>query len=289
MKAVPFSSIISVVLTPLLVMTPLWAQSQDVTALRGSSAQPDALEIRVFNPDALKAAGANTKQTVTVMVTDSSGAAVSNAAVTCRLPDSGATGQFGDGSHATVTYTDPTGRANLEPIQWGGVPGSVPLRLTATKGTAHTGILLETSLTVPGQPSTPAAAVVAPPVTITPPVQLQPQTIAAAPVVSEPSVSVTKPKAQPGTLAKQNSPVTPASNGLTSASADSTVSVTHTSASDAPHTGSHTKWIVLAVVIAAAGAGGAFAMKGKGGSSSSSSSSSALSIGTPIVSVGSGH
>ncbi|MBV8897951.1 MAG: hypothetical protein JO051_15670, partial [Acidobacteriaceae bacterium] len=146
MKTFPFSSILSFLLIPALVMTPLWAQAPSADVVN-TGAAPDQLQIRVVNADALNggiAVGA--KQALSVEVTDAVGAPVANAAVTCRLPESGATGSFADGSHAAVAYTDAQGRAAIEAIQWGQEHGAVAIRLTATKGTVHTGILVEARL-----------------------------------------------------------------------------------------------------------------------------------------------
>jgi hypothetical protein len=294
MKASPFSSIISVVLSPVLIMAPLWAQTP---APVSTGAEPDALQVRLLNADEVPATlRPGAKQSLTMQVTDSSGAAVSNAAVTCRLPDNGATGTFADGSHAAVAYTDSQGRATIEALQWGEIPGSVAIRLTATKGTTHTGILVETNL---ARPSGKAQAVNAPAeARATPqhdetvvgvPYAAQAAPTAPQPAIAEPAVSVMKPadkpSRQPGQLAGQGPAANPGPNKLTPEAADPTVSVTHTSAAEAPHS-SHAKWFVVAGIVAAAGAGAAFAMKGKGSSSSSNNSNSSLSIGSPSISVG---
>lgn len=291
MNAFPFSSLISIVLSPLLVMAPLWAQTPTLPA-PNVSVQPDVLQLRILNADSLRADGhPNEKQSVAVEVTDSSGAAVANAAVTCRLPDSGATGTFGDGTHAAIAYTDAQGRTTIEGVQWSNVAGPVMLRVTAAKGTAHTGTLIEKTLVTATSDSagrTPVvttAAVSAQPesTVVVVPMPVSSQANPEQPVVSQPTVSVTKPLRQPGQLAGQPA-VNSKLNGAATNAADPTVSVTHTAAADAPHS-SHLKWIILAAVVAAAGAGAAFAMKGKS-SSSSSSTPSSVSIGAPTVSVG---
>ncbi|HZS57216.1 MAG TPA: hypothetical protein VFA65_22630 [Bryobacteraceae bacterium] len=295
MKAFSFSSIISVVLSSALTVAPVWAQAPSTVRVN-PTAEPYALQLRVVDNDGLQATlPIGSKQRVSVEVTDSSGAAVANAAVTCRLPDSGITGTFEDGTHAAVAYTDDHGRATINSIQWGSLPGSVAMRLTATKGTDHMGILVDITLTasagvqqavnISSQRTSPAnrsQTVVAVPYTVGAQANTQP-------VVAEPTVSVTKPMAksspQPGQTAKQTAAINPAPNPLTPGAADPTVSVTHTSAAAAPHS-SHAKWLIVAVVVAAAGAGAAFAMKGKGSSSSTSNTTSTLSIGNPTVSVG---
>lgn len=313
MKAFPFSSILSLILIPALVMTPMWAQAPSADGMK-TAAVPDELQIRVLNADGLNGGvPAGAKQTLAVQVTDATGAAVANAAVTCRLPDGGATGSFADGSHAAVVYTDAQGRATIDGLQWGREQGDVAIRLTANKGTDHTGILIETRLVVAvpakaaaaasaakiqpsvGQPVV-KQAVVAQPVVAQPVVAQATPSQPAQPVIAEPEVTVSKPSRQPGQTVQQaaiaqsgaNPAPNPGPNPLTPTAApttpDPTVSVSRTSASDAPHS-SHAKWYLLAAVAVAAGAGAAFAMKGKS-SSTSSSNTSSISIGSPSISVG---
>src|SRR5581483_1952628 len=189
MKAFPFCSISSVVLSSVLVMTPVWAQAPSIPGSASPDAQPDALQLRILNKDSLQAAVPGSRTSLNVEVTENSGALVPNAAVTCRLPDSGPTGTFGDGTHATVAYTDDQGHANIGGIQWANIPGSISIRLTATKGTAHTGILVETTLAV--SPAGQAAAG-DPPTPRQPVSQQRSQT-----VVAVPSAAETQPVAQP--------------------------------------------------------------------------------------------
>jgi hypothetical protein len=307
MKLFPYPSIFSIILIPALVMAPLWAQTP-ITDVAKTGAAPDVLQIRVLDVESLQTGvHSGAKQSFGIEVTDAGGATVANAAVTCRLPDSGPTGTFGDGSHAAVAYTDGQGRASIDGIQWSEGAGAVTIRLTATKGTAHTGILLETNLTaapVKTATVTPVAKVqqVIAPVNQAQPASTQPvaaqpviaQASPAQPIIAQPTVSVTKPSPgkQPGQVAQAakadpSSIPDPGPNRLTPATtptpADPPVSVTRTSAADAPHS-SRAKWYVLALVAVGAGAGAAFAMKGK--STSTSSNSASLSIGNPSISVG---
>jgi hypothetical protein len=272
-----------------VAMAPLWAQAPLPNSEKASP-EPEALHIRVVNADSLQSpAHSGAKQSLSIEVTDSSGAAVSSAAVTCRLPDSGATGTFGDGSHAAVAYTDDQGRAVMDAIQWGSAAGPVAIRLTATKGTAHTGILVEAVVAAAPLATAREASVPAPRETgvaaVAPAAQRQPAPD--PPVIGQTIVSVTRPVRQPGQIQQQAAAVGREPNKLTPEAADPSVSVTRTAAADAPHS-SHAKWFVLVGVIAAAGAGAAFAMKGKSGTSSTPSNPS-LSIGAPSISVGSGH
>ncbi len=103
----------------------------------------------------------------------------------------------------------------------------------------------------------------------------------------QPAVASDPAPPQPGQLSPGRQPAdttNPAATKTGATPADPTVSVTRTSAADAPHN-SHAKWYVLLAVIAAAGAGGAFAMKGKSNTAPAPASSS-ISIGAPTISVG---
>jgi hypothetical protein len=290
MKALPFSSYLAVVLCSALVSAPLYGQAPLPGAV-GISAAPDALHLRVVDSDTLQSnSRTGGKQAFSVEVTDSAGAPIPNAAVTCRLPDSGPTGTFADGTHATVAYTDASGRATVEPVQWGRVSGEVSVRVTATKGTVHTAILVQTVLTEAAPVSSASARVQSTPGESTTPIMPAASTPepspSTPPVITQPVVSVTKPAAksaqEPGQVAAKAATATP---GPLTPSIEPTVSVSRTSAADAPH-GSHVKWYVLALVGVAAGAGVAMAMRGHSSSTTTSTSTASVAIGTPTVSVG---
>ena len=289
MKALPYSSSLSVLLCSLLAIAPVYGQTP-IPSVVNVSAAPDALQLRVLDIDTLRSnSRVRSTQTFSVEVTDSAGTAVPNAAVTCRLPDGGPTGTFADGTHATVAYTDASGHATLEAVHWGEATGDVAMRLTATKGTVHTGILVQTVL-AEAAPVSGTMPIAHESTTITVPPVSESEAVPTAPAktVAEPVVSVTKPNAkplqQPGQVAAKTASENPEPDKLTPGIADPRVSVSHTSAADAPH-GSHAKWYVLALVGVAAGAGAAMAMRGHG-SSASTTPTASISIGTPTVSVG---
>jgi hypothetical protein len=208
-------------------------------------------------------------------VTDSRGAAVADAAIVLRLPDTDPTGSFADASHAAIAYTDQAGRATLAGIQWASTPGIVAIRATASKGTAHAGILIQETL-IPATLGVPTH-----PVQAAPPDALPPN-VSSLPLPSPPHVGVEpvsktiapgQPPAAAPSLAQSRPPVT----------AEPSVSVTSGAQGERKHS-SKTKWIILAAIAAAAGGAGV-AMSGKK-SSSSSSTAPGISIGPPSVSVG---
>ncbi len=271
MKSFSFSSFISAVLTPILVISPLYAQIPAPSASSPSDAIIQTLELHAVQSDGSGVpAGSSASKGFAVQVTDTAGASVGEAVVVFRLPDSGPTGTFADGSHSAVAYTDMNGRAEVSGIQWGETPGSAAIRVTATKGTSHAGILIEQTITTR---ETEAASNTAPPSPIASPARPQPQ----APGTP---MSATKVIVPPQQDLSAHAPSAPGSQ----AQQEPSVSVTKPPPGAATHSGSKAKWYILAAVAAGAGIG--LAMAGKGKSSSSSTPTSTLSIGSPSISIG---
>ena len=259
------SPLFSFILIPLLVTLPLSAQLPESSNAPGTSPAPEALQIRVLDANPVSTsvnsqAGAG----IAVEITDSDGAPVSEAAVVVRLPDAGPTGAFADGSHAAVAYTDHSGRAQIASLKWGDTPGVVAMRITAVKGTAHAGILLERVLTAGS-----AVAASAP--------------VAISPAPNPPLPVAKLAPAAPVSTQQASVPVHPLTSATTPLKPEPTVSITNTAAATSK-SHSHKKWLVIAAIAAGAGAGLAFAGKGK--SSTPASSTPSLTIGSPTVSVG---
>ncbi len=251
---------LSLLLTPLLVVGPLFSQTPGSLSAPGSTGA--SLQLRVLEGDgATITPGSRSNKGFSVQVIDGNGAPVSDAAVVFRLPDAPVTGAFADGSHSAVAYTDTAGNAHVSGIQWSSASGPVTVRVTATRGTAHAGTLIEENLT--SAPIAPAQTVqvardIAPPAPIAPKVQVlsdvepssrAPRTF--APVVRE---SGTEP-----TISIVNDPHQPHSYGG----------------------GSKKKWIIIAVAAAAAGAGTFLAVKAMNGASTPN-----MSIGAPTINIG---
>lgn len=269
----------SIFLSSLLVFQPLWAQSP--AASPGSDLQ---VHLVGAQGGASVPAGFHESKGFEIQVTDGAGAGVSDAAVVLRLPDEGPSGSFSDGSHAAIAYTDASGRAQMPEIQWAGTAGTVTIKVTATKATAHAGMLFEEKLTAA------ADAKLAPPAVI--PTAEKPATpsLPGPATVAQPAVSVRQPGTPAAvvpaaTASDERASREPLPAKSSAAPVEPAVSVTNGSPHHGAQSSSHKKWIILAVVVAA-GAGAGIAMAGKGKSSSTSSSSSSLSIGTPTVSVG---
>ncbi len=257
----------------------------------------EALQIRMVDADNASARiGSRSNQGFTVEVTDAAGRVVRDAAVIFRLPDSGPSGRFADGTLAAVTYADADGKARVSDIRWDDTPGLVMLRVTAAKGTAHAGLLFEQTLSAAATPVSAAAARQSVPVQPSLPVPASVQTSQppSAPVAvirqrapatrpavpgNLPAVSVTNNGETDDDSPDANVPsrhMVGAANALEGAP---DVSITSSGAASGGH--SKAKWI--AVIAVAAGAGVALALVRKG---SSSSSSSGITIGSPTVSVG---
>jgi hypothetical protein len=285
MKLISSSSVLCLLLIPSLVVSPLDAQSaatppppisREVTVPGGQAGPLDNTDLQLrVTEGAAPVAKANSipAKSLTVAVTNASGVAIADAAVALRLPDSGPTGTFADGSHSAVTYTDSNGRASFSGLHWNQTPGSVAVRITATKGNSHAALLLNETLTSDVE----TVVQVPPPIAqSTPPITQPAQTAKTQPLIRSVAISpVVTPSAPPAV---------PAMTPAIAPKVEPRVSVSGGSpAASSGHSGK-TKWIILAVVIAG-GAGGAMAFVGKG-KSSPTTATPGLSIGTPSVSVG---
>jgi hypothetical protein len=271
--------LLSVVLASILAIGPVSAQSP----VPSSSAAGANLQIHVVESDGAQVApNSRSVKGFVVDITDAAGAPVPDAAVVVRFPETGSTGTFADGTHAAVSYTDQAGRAHISGIQWSAVSGSIPIKVTATKGSVHAGILIEQTLagipnSKPTEPVLPQAAPAPPPIS-------QDSLSAASETKPEPALASPAPKVsvqQPGAVGHPSR----ALSASAPASVAPMVSVTNGPTHQKVHSGGgKAKWIILAAVAVGAGAGVAMAGKGKSGSSSSSTPS--ISIGQPTISVG---
>ncbi|MBV9303798.1 MAG: hypothetical protein JOY62_17730 [Acidobacteriaceae bacterium] len=286
------SRFVSLILASILVIGPLSAQTPVTGATPSSNgAPPEDLQLRLIESDGAEIpVNSHSAKGFLIEVTDSRGTPVPDAVVTLRLPDAAPNGKFADGTHSAVAYTDQTGRAKIGGILCASTPGPVAIRATATKGTAHSGVLIQLTLT-----STQIAAVPPPPPQVAPeappPVELHaeaPPVVPASPPV-EPKVEVTS-LGQPAKAPDlRSTPISPKPAApLTSAGNDQpAVSVVNAPGAEKVHS-SKTKWIILAAVAAAAGGAGV-AMMGKKSSSGASNSGPGISIGSPGISVGGPH
>jgi hypothetical protein len=264
-------TILSIVLVPLLTVWPIIA-----------APAPDSLQ--TLQVHAVPDEGSASNQGFTVHVTDDTGAPVADAAVLMRLPDSGPTGTFGDGTHASVGYSDTNGQAHFSGIQWSAEHGTVPVTITASKGAAHAGTLVEHAMHPDiSEPAPETPAPVAPPTqpAVAPKVKAQiTEGDPAGPAPAPAKIAAVTP--QPGIIAKPQAVLPNASAETPSVSVVN--GATHEKLS--PGTGSsHKKWYILAAIIAG-GAGAGVAMMGKKSSSSSSVAPPTITIGSPSVSVG---
>lgn len=198
------------------------------------------------------------KDVIDVQVSDESGAPVRDAAVIVRLPDDPPTGTFANGSHAEVAYTDGSGQAHMAGIHWTASEGAVPIQITATKGDLHAGTMLEQAVNPEKSGAAPHRVVKAA------------ASKSAANVGVPASASPASPQPPPPATAQPEIPrVTVISHPT-----DQKIS-----------SGSHKKWVIIALAVGA-GAGAAFAFSSKKSSSSSSASTTGTTIGSPTVSVG---
>lgn len=279
-----FSSSVSLGLIPLLISSPVWSQTGAPAGDPVRPATPSQLTLRLTDSDGSQVlSNTRTVRGLGVQVNDGNGAPVQGAAVVFRFPDSGSSASFSDGSHSAVAYTDDGGNAHIANFQWNPMPGVVPIRITATKGTTHAGLLVEETLTA----GTPSQA-------------------------SVPARPVTVPATESGAVLSNNEPeevVLPAASAKVAESASAAggdylsnpyrgarlgvspmVSISNagkSSGADYSYHPSRKKWIILGIV-AGVGAGAVFAlMNAKGGSSgAAAASTSGVSVGAPTISIG---
>ena len=198
---------IAALLSALLVLGPA-LEAQLPAASPDESIQE--LHLRVVEGGGTESrTGSLSDKSVVVAVTDGKGSPVPGVAVLFRLPGEGATGAFTDGTRVTIAYSDMQGLATISNIQWGSTPGPVVLRITATKDTAHAGILVPETLTANGGGSKHAKRTVEIPQPMAKPAQLK-----AMPAAQEP---VTEPaRLQPEALNRQRRPLPAPPNFLPS-------------------------------------------------------------------------
>jgi hypothetical protein len=302
--------LLSLLLTPLIALHPIWAQTNSSNPAEWDARS--ALHVHVVEESGPALAKATSAKGYTVQVTDSSGAPVASAAVAFRLPDDGPSGRLVNGLLAWVSYTDAAGIATFPLIQWGETAGTVEIKVTAAKGSSHTGILIKQQISSATSPNTtvvevpvPSAAVSKPAAPQAPKIETEtaqsntvfqpfadvvppdaPKTI--APMLSahpDAAPTATAPKSAPHTL----TPNPPSSSGASGAGAGTEVEPTVTIVNTKAGTGAghefNKKWLILAAVGAAAGVGAMVALHG-GGAGGGTTSSSGVSIGGPAISVG---
>jgi hypothetical protein len=268
---------LSIFLSAILVAgLPIQAQSPN------PAGDVQELHLHVVGASAQVEAGKPSQQPLTVAVTDGHGAPVPSATVLFHLPADGATGVFSDGSRVAVLYTDLTGQVAIKNIQWGTTAGTAVIRVTATKGSAHAGMLLEQAIGSGGGNTSAASRAAA-----VGPSQVQ---------TSQVQTSKIQPrKAQPG----QPKPdqlqepvlVASATDAATVNTPSEPPSVVVNNNPDRQVTGasgrgSKKKWLWIGIGVAvAAGAAVAFTAKGSG-SSPSAPAPTATTVGSPTVSIG---
>ena len=274
------SPLVSLLLTTLLVVSPLAAQSVTPVPTAPEAVSTTSLQLKVLDGNA------GTPGLMTAEVTDLTGAPVPNAAVVFRFADDEASGEFADGTKAAVVYTDQAGRSRVEGIRWAATQGRVPVRVTAAKGTAHAGLLVEHVVTAA------APAAVTPPAPVAQPIVMAPTPAPAAPVAAAKTPGVViehrapaKRMAVPAFVEDSDSPdanVPLRSSFRSYSDSGDAPGISIASSGRASSGHSKKKWIISLAV--GAGAGVALAMMRHG--STSGSSASGITIGSPTVSVG---
>ncbi|MDQ2711347.1 MAG: hypothetical protein M3Y24_03760 [Acidobacteriota bacterium] len=309
------SPLLSTLLVPLVTISPLLGQLPAPGPAADSISTP-ALQLRVVEGVSSSAPGSGPSgKSITVEVTDEAGSRVANAAVVFRLPESGSTAAFQDGTYTAIVYTDAAGRARVSDIQWGNGPGPVALRITTAKGTLHAGLMLEQTITPAQIPTANAPARIAmnAPMPIQPQAAPKPQPLSDGAAVSGAMPRVTiehlssrrsaishsvPPRAvgdygsseAPGETPKPIAAIdadtidanVPLRHLGTAAEAGEAPGFSITSDRAAPSSHSKKKWLIALAVAAGAGAALAVMKEGKSGTTAASG----VSIGAPTISVG---
>ncbi len=267
--------------------------------IRAQTPAPLQLQVRmVAGISATYEAGSLQSTKLAVQVTDQSGVPVPDAAVTFRLPEDGASGLFADGNRSAVIYTNQQGEASVSGIRWGATVGTLSLRITAAKGSAHAGILAPQELIAGAGPATatimptrsvPAVITTPPPASKPPAAVVIPAETRAvsnlpppAPRVNSEVTILTQPE-----KAKVDPAVRAAITPLPSAAEAKPKEPPAVTISSAPpgHGSGKAKWIVIGLLAAGAVAGVGFAMGGKS-STTAAVPVPGTTIGAPSVSIG---
>jgi hypothetical protein len=266
---------LSLLLCQIIALNPIWAQTNSVAP--AESDLDAVLHVHVADDPGPAHPQSTSAKGYVVQVTNAGGAPVSGAAVALRLPDDGPTGRFSNGLRAWVAYSDSAGIARFPVIQWGEYSGQVELRVTAAKGTLHTGLIIaqeigsdRPSVSVVSVPVEAAAVTPKPTLPLAPEIALQapqPGTVS-APSEKPYSLTPNPPEASSGGAAE---PAVSITNAPTGASGS--------------HRSHKVLWILLAAG-AAAGAGTVIALKGHKSGGGDSGSTSGVSVGTPTITLG---
>jgi hypothetical protein len=239
------------------------------------------LHVHVVSGQTSAEPGKPAEQPLIVAVTDGQGAPVPSATVLFHLPAEGPTGVFSDGSRVSISYTDLTGQVAIKNIRWGTTPGTAVIRVTATKGSAHAGMLLEQVIGAGSGNAANIAHTDTPSKTQTSKVQTS-QVQPSKPQPGQPkSNSMQEPVlvASAPDAATVNTPSEPPSVTINNNP--------NRQVTGASGVGSKKKWLWIGLgVAAAAGAAIAFASKGSGSNSPSAPASTATTVGSPTVSIG---
>jgi hypothetical protein len=276
----------SLLLTALITANPAWTQTNAVSP-PGVDPQA-ALRVRVLDDPQPVLPDSTAIKGYAVQVTDSSGAPVGDAAVALRLPEDGPTGHFAGNLRAWIAYTDSAGVARFPVIEWEGSIGLAVLRITAAKGSAHTGLLVEQRIGAEHassllSPSLAAAKASAPPLPRAPEIITEtpkPGTLALADTI--PMTASKSGAAIPAGPALKPGP--PPTAQTQEPAREPAVSITNSGTGAGSH-GRRKTWLIVAAVGAAAGVGALLALHGHGGGSSPASSLG-VAIGTPTITVG---
>ena len=138
----------------LLALTPLGAQTNGA---------PVTLQIQVLEGDGTTyPTGSRATRGVTVLISDETGKPVTGATVNFTLPEGGPGGSFAGGGRSQMIMTQGDGKAGVWGMQWNRTPGPFEIRVTAAKGQARAGTVINSLLSAAAAPQKAARAVRSP-------------------------------------------------------------------------------------------------------------------------------
>ena len=260
---------------------------------RAQPARPFQIQLRILAGDnASYETGSLQGKRLSVEVTDETGAPVAGVAVTFRLPEEGASGLFPDGNRSAVVNTTEQGQAAAPGIRWGTNPGTVSIRITAAKGSAHAGILVEQQLITAAAPPAGSRALSSSTPDARPARTIAGATTAtksanapqpAAPPISSQVTILTQPaKPKPDPIA--SSSIAPLPTAAETKS-EEPPAVTISGAPPGHGSSGKTKWILIGLAAAGAAAGIGIAMGGHK-SAIATPTAPSTTIGAPSISIG---
>jgi hypothetical protein len=273
---------LSLLLSPLIATNPVSAQKEAIGSTQSSP--HTTLHVTILDLPSIGLASSNSINGYAIKVTDSSAYPTASAAAALRFSDGGFTDDFLADLKAWGVFTGATGIARFPAFQWEST--LVELRVMATKGSPHAGVVLRQTVGQK-QPRTVSSSALTQSTVVT--LQLPPAP--EFPLEMPQPDGITAELADAVPMIVRNWMATPSDNGQIVPGTPATAQ-THASASEPENTTSRTgsslhgarkKFLLIAAIGAAAGVGAMVMLLAHGGGGTSNPSG--VTIGAPTISV----